>query len=225
MLNYNMQKTLHWKKTIGTLAIVLGLLRLESCIDALSNFSELQTEIQTNSAQYTYNFVQHVQEYLSVCLNLVPAEMLLLGIIFTLGVVLLCVERNTTVNLPRPKSRKICLAILIITVIYLLMEGFLYLALPSELAENISPWQIIASLSFICVLIIYCSIGLRKQTDLPATDTVANDAFYPNQPTFTPQTNVTSLDQEIAELKRQLEKRQQEKLAQAMQTEKKENDD
>lgn len=201
-----MNKTLRWKKTIGALAIILGGLRFTTGLSTFSDIADLETTLDTYGSTLSTTFVEEVTKYISFVKIMLPIELIALGVIFTLGIVLLCTERNIDMNLPRPISRKIATDILIAAVIYFILEIIAFSAIPNSLSEDMSPTTIFTSLGFVSVLIIYCALGLKKQRNLPE-----HDFNTTAQPSTTMPATATQIDTQIEELKKEIEKRKLEK--------------
>lgn len=219
-----MHATLRWKKTIGIIAIILGGLRFITGISSYSDYMELEATIRTTNPNIIIesNFVKDVQEFIAFWKNMFPLELITLGIIFILGITLLCVDRELTNEMSHPKSRKVCLAILITAIIHLILEVITWTSTPVSLRAEISPVTIISSLGFVCVLIVFCTNGLwgKKNFDLQKTDATNTGNEIKTTDILTTEPQLTPLDIEIAELKKQIEKRRLEKEIQELNAEK-----
>ena len=144
-----MQKTLFLKKTIAILAIILGAVRLLSCIYAFPSIYNLAIMSLGD---------KEIQNYLKICIVFLPLELLATVAIFTLGILLLCVDKGVSVSMPRIKSRRIALSILITSISYLIMEAIIFASTPTLIQE---PITIFFSIGFVCIFVIICSLGLR----------------------------------------------------------------
>lgn len=205
-----MNKSLHWKKTIGILAIILGALRFISCLSVPSQITELETVIDDYNSVADSNLLIGIRSYLSTLKDLFPFELIAVALILILGITLLCVDRGIPENMPRKKSRNICTAILVTSIAYLIMEIILLSSTPSELGSEVySPAFIIGSLGFVVTLIIFCILGLCKKNN-PNYMTTFNQS-QPQPQNEKSQLKTTPLDIEIDNLKKEIERRKLEK--------------
>lgn len=211
-----MNKTLRWKKTIGILAIILGGLRFIAGISSYSQIQTLKQEIDSSTSFLSSSFIEDARSYISHCESMLPVELIVLGVILILGIVLLCTEKGLTHKEPRPVSRKIAVSILIGSLIHLGLEIITYISIPSSIKEYLSSATIIGSLGFVLVLIGFCIAGiasykwndeLQNSTIISLNQTTPQNINTENK--LKPE--LTSLDVEIAELKKQIEKRKLEK--------------
>lgn len=184
MYTYLMQKTLFLKKTIGILAIILGALRFLSCIYSYSGIYALER---------TSTYYNDVNTFVNICKFVLPLETTVTVLILILGILLLCAEKGVPPIKPRPISRRIALSILFTSISYLLMEALIIASTPVTMQE---PVTIFFSFGFVCTFIIICSLGLRP---------VLNDTDTPQKLSNINETS-TGLDNEIAELKKKIEK-------------------
>ena len=178
----------------------MGGLRLIFGIDSYSNLTKLESTIKNSSYAYTSSELDIIK-YITNVTPLLFIELAFVATILILDIALLCVEREIDDNLPHEKSRKICIGILIIAIIYLLIEIGVYCSMPSGISEQITAISIISSLGFVIVLIVFCALGLKTETEWPENEIIITKA-----PTVE-KTELTPLDMEIAELKKQIEKR------------------
>jgi len=209
-----MSKTLQWKKTIGILAIILGGLRFITGLDSLPEILKLEEIIDNYEYGYTTDsLIKDISRYLSLIRNIFPIELIALGSIFILGIILLCSDRKIPDDMPRPKSRKIAMSILISSIIYLIAEMILFLSIPSSLSEEISEVEIIPSLGFVITTITFCALGLfnkKGATNDETTRYILDPKTYQESTAILrPKTN--PLDEEIDNLKKEIEKRKLEK--------------
>lgn len=209
-----MNKTLQWKKTIGILAIILGGLRFITGIISFSEILELEEIIDNYEYGYTTDsLIRDITNYISLIENIFPVELLALGSIFILGIVLLCSDRRVPDDMPRQKSRKIAMSIFIISTVYLIAEMILFLLIPSSLEEEILPITIILSLGFVITTITFCALGLfnKKGATNDETSRYILDPKTYQERTAILQPKTNPLDEEIDNLKKEIEKRKLEK--------------
>ena len=192
---------LRFKKTIGILSIVLGALRFLSIISTYQDVNALA--ISLDSLTIEDALINDIHSYTSTMKFLLPVEFIATGAILVLGIVLLCIDKGISQEMPRHKSCIIVLSILGTSLFYLILEIIALSSIPSGLNELISPLSIIFSLGFICVLIIFCRVGLKNKSNPKQTK------LQPSA--ITNETELTLQDIEIANLKKEIEKRKLEK--------------
>ena len=209
-----MSKTLQWKKTIGILAIILGGLRFITGIISFSEILGLDLDEEAINIGYASGYLTYdIVNYIFLIKNILPVELLALGSIFILGIILLCSDRKIPDDMPRPKSRKIAMSIFIISIIYLIAEMILFLSIPSSLSEEISSVEIIPSLGFVITTITFCALGLfnKKGATNDETSRYILDPKTYQERTAILQPKTNPLDEEIDNLKKEIEKRKLEK--------------
>lgn len=185
-----MQKLLHWKKTIGILSIILGALRFLSGAHTYSQLNALETLDSILTLD--------TQKYLICIKFILPIEIIAMGAVFTLGIILLCADRGLTTAMSRPKSRKLALTIYIITAVYIFLEIFVFVILKHQFNYSFSFFALIAAFGLDIALFIFCTLGLTPKTAQNSKPLPINKTD--NQP------QKTELDNEIAELKKKIEK-------------------
>lgn len=197
-----MNKTLRWKKTIGVLAIILGGLRFLTGIDTLSKLDAMEKLISGSTSLAS----EELRNYISSATGLLISEMFLLMLMLILGITLLSVDKGLTDEMPREKSKRICGAIFVVSIIYLFMEIIACGTMPSEIRNEISPFTFIGSFGFLGVLIVFCVLGLgrdKKEVNAQTNTTATKPA------------PLSPLDTEIEQLKKNIEKlKLQKELAQ-----------
>ena len=119
-----------------------------------------------------------------------------MGAVFTLGIILLCADRGLTTAMSRPKSRKLALTIYIITAVYIFLEIFVFIILKHQFNYSFSIFALIAAFGLDIALFIFCTLGLTPK--LTPNTQPANHTDKHSKP--------TGLDNEIAELKKKIEK-------------------
>ncbi len=219
-----MTKTLRWKKTIGVIAIVLGVLRFCSGYNALMRLSDIENII---SSPYLDQAIAHdLQSYVDIAKIILPLNCFILCTIFILGIGLLCADKGLTDEMPRPKSYWLTVGILVTAIIHLILEVASFAVMPASLSDQISITTTILSLGFVLLLIIWCSVGLgglpKDQRVLPTPEkspyilTTGTDltpqerAAIMNASRNQPEP-LSPLDAEIEQLKKAIEKRKLEK--------------
>lgn len=221
-----MRNTLYWKKTIGILSIILGGLRFTNGINTYVNISTI--EKQLNNSLYS-DVYPGITQYVSLCRDLLPFELIAVASILVLGIVLLCTEKGIPTNMPREKSRKICYGILGVSLFHLYMEWYIYKHTPDIIIDNISLITVFASLCWVIVLITFCILGLKNIGYSPKYFVSNTPMIYIEEiATLIPSKEATNqdkieqdpIDQEIADLKKQIEKRKLEKELEQINSEK-----
>ena len=137
-----------------------------------------------------------------------------MGAVFILGIILLCADRGLTTAMSRPKSRKLALTIYIITSVYIFLEIFVFIILKHQFNYFFSFFALIAAFGLDIALFIFCTLGLSPKSTLNPKNQPINKTD--NQP------QKTELDNEIAELKKKIEKLKLEQELKEL-SEKKEN--
>lgn len=215
-----MNNTLHWKKTIGILSIILGTARFVSGVFAYVAIFTLKytLTVLSTTTYYSTSEISDIKKYISWAVVIVPFELVALIGILVLGIILLSIKDGIPANMPRIKSRKICYGILSVISFYLGMEGLWLLGMPSIIADATTLAPMFISFAVVCVLILFCVLGLRKNINNSQHLVADNITPSPNQGT----TKITNLplDKEIADLKKQIEKRKLEKELEQINAEK-----
>jgi len=194
-------KTLRFKTAIGALAIILGLWRFSSGMRSILALQELKAAIAKNLYPLKLDDMKSIATITTVYL---PIALLLVFGIFVAGVCLLCVDKGVAVTEPREKSRKWATAVCALAITHALGELVYYCCWP----QSYKHWtpEMTMGLVWVAGLVVLCLLGLRA---IPAPRPVKQPAPVAAPDVVTPAT--ITLDAEIVQLKKEIEKRRLEK--------------
>lgn len=187
---------LQWKKTIGTLTIILCALRLTVCIPSLflvgilGGIAEIASEGSTE---------------IGCTATMLFGETFLLGGLLILGIILLCLHRGTTNTMPRPKARGVTDCILLSLIFFYILELIPYLL-------GIARFSIstVFSFGYFIPLMVFSILGLVSKPKDQAAATIPSSPISQTTPTYPltqpyPTTPISPYNDEIEALKKKIE--------------------